>query len=323
MLDHILVPLDGSALAESTLPHVLALARAFSSHVTLLQVLDATPYSETGEQVNPLHWHIQRAEAQRYLTTIVTRLEAAGLLATAVLLEGRVADVVSDYAHHQQVDMIALCNHGRGGSSPWQLGGTAQRILERCQVSMLLVQGQPLADNIAEWEYTRVLVPLDGSPRAECALPVAVAIARHSNANLLLAHVVSELQLVTVTPASAEDRQLIERLTARNQREIERYFNQIQARTDLKFEIHLEHAPCATIGMQMLAAKLYPDLIVLSTHGFSSDETLPYGSVTHGILAYGTTSVLMVRDTTRTSNVNVTESTSTAALRDMETPLHA
>ena len=323
MLDHILVLLDGSALAESTLPHVLALARVFSSRVTLLRVLDATPYLETGEQVNPLHWHIQRAEAQAYLATVVTRLKTAGLTAKAILLEGRVAEVVSDYVHNHQVDVIALSSHGRSSSSPWLLGGTAQRILERCQVSMLLVRGQPLVDNLAEWEYKRVLVPLDGSPRAECALPVAVAIARHSQVNLLLAHVVSEPQLVTVTPASVEDRQLIEHLTARNQREIARYFNQIQARTDLKFEIYLEHAPCATTGMQMLVARLCPDLIVLSTHGFSGDEALPYGSVTHGILAYGTTSVLMVRHTAHTSNVNVTESASAAALRYLETPLHA
>ncbi len=89
MFKHILVPLDGSSLAECVLPHVVAIAKAFNSQITLLQVMERAPTANQTQSVDPLGWHIRKAEASVYLENIVAQLQKLGLQATIKLLEGK------------------------------------------------------------------------------------------------------------------------------------------------------------------------------------------------------------------------------------------
>ena len=87
MFDSMLVPLDGSRLAECVLPHVVALARVFEARVTLVRVLEEG--SQAGKKpVDPLEWHISKAEAEAYLADVAGRLRDAGLHPEMRLLEG-------------------------------------------------------------------------------------------------------------------------------------------------------------------------------------------------------------------------------------------
>ena len=79
MINHILVPLDGSALAECVLPHVLAVASAFEPRVTVLHILEL-PHASGGElAIDPLDWHLKKREAGVYLDGIAARLRDANL----------------------------------------------------------------------------------------------------------------------------------------------------------------------------------------------------------------------------------------------------
>ena len=123
MLNHILVPLDGSPLAECVLPHAVALARAFESRVTLLQVLGRPKSSGRTQSIDPLNWHIRKAESGSYLDGLIPRLQKAGLQVEKALVEGRAAERIMEFAHDQNTSLILLSSHGKSGLSGWNISG--------------------------------------------------------------------------------------------------------------------------------------------------------------------------------------------------------
>jgi nucleotide-binding universal stress UspA family protein len=217
VFDHMLVPLDSSGLAECVLPHAIALARAFSARVTALTVLEPAHHAGSGPLVDPVAWHVRRAEAQVYLDTVVARLQDAGVSAESALLEGDPAQQVSAFAATHQVRLIALSSHGQGGLDGWPISSVAEKIVLRAHTAMLIVQAyQPAAETV-DARYRHLMIPLDGSQRAECVLPAAVLLAEAHQAELVLVHVIRPPELLHREPLSQEDRHLMDRVVARNE----------------------------------------------------------------------------------------------------------
>ena len=96
MFDPILVPLDGSLLAECVLPHVVAIARAFDAKVILLRVLEKNQASETAQLFDLLNWQINKTGAKLYLEKISARLQKSGLRIETAVLEGLVAESITE-----------------------------------------------------------------------------------------------------------------------------------------------------------------------------------------------------------------------------------
>ena len=94
MLNTVLVPLDGSGLAECVLPHAVAIAKAFDAQVTLLNILEQPSESLRMPKADPLDWYLKKTEADIYLSGAKTRLEKCDLSVKKVLLEGRVREKV-------------------------------------------------------------------------------------------------------------------------------------------------------------------------------------------------------------------------------------
>jgi len=131
MISHILIPLDGSALAECVLPHVLTMARSTNANVTLLHVLEL-PHATTDKQaVDPLEWYLRKQKAEEYLDNISTKLRNNNLKVEEVIMEGPPAECVIDFAHNNEVDLIALSSHGRSGLSRWNVSSVVQKIIVR------------------------------------------------------------------------------------------------------------------------------------------------------------------------------------------------
>jgi len=194
-LTHIVVPLDGSRLAEGILPVVVELAARCAARVTLLHIVEGNPPEEVhGEP------HLGTiAEAEAYLVQVAERLRAAG-----VAVESRVVPVAGDgvaptiakVAREVQADLIALATHGRGGLRGLLFGRIAQQVLQLARRPVLVVRarrGMP-----AEYRCQRILVPLDGTTEAEAALPVAWALAEQVGARVQLVRVVPTLETVSV-----------------------------------------------------------------------------------------------------------------------------
>lgn len=300
MLDKILVPLDESTLAECTLPHVMALARAFDSQVTLLHVLERNDVQEQA-QIDPLDWHLRKVEAQAYLDGVSERWRKLGLPVDNLVLEGPAADRVIEYAHEQAFDLIALSSHGRSGLSGWNISSVVQKIIHRAYKSILLVRAYKLDEDRNGVRYRRFLVPLDGSQRAESVLPLATRLARVHEAELLVTHVVARPEILQRTPLTAEDNKLVERLIERNHTEALRYFEQLQSRlptvTQTRLHIYVPHVgDNVASALHHMVEQDEIDLVVLSAHGYSGAGQRPYGSIVTTLITYGAAPLLIFQD---------------------------
>ncbi len=297
MFDHILVPLDGSPLAECVLPHTVALARAFSARVTLLQVSERVHTAGQTHSIDPLGWHIRKAEAGTYLDGLAARLQEAGLQAEKALLEGRAAERIIGFAHDQNVGLILLSSHGRSGLSEWNVSGIVQKIILRAYMPTMIVRAyQPVTSNLKGLHYRRLLVPLDGSQRAECVLPLATTLARFHESQLLLVHAVRRPEMPRRAPPTQEDVDLANRIIERNRLEATRYLKQLRPRLNVDVRTHLFISDHAAVTLHDLVEQADVDLVMLSAHGYSGGHKWPCGSMALNFIAYGTTPLLIVQD---------------------------
>ncbi len=297
MLDHILVPLDGSPLAESVLPHVVAMGRALAPRISLLHVVQRDVAPDMIPTTDPLDWQLRRAEAEAYLEEVAARLQTVGVAAETMVTEGPSAERIIGYAHDEKVDLILLSSHGRGGLSEWNVSSVVQKIILRAFLPTLIVRAyQPYTGELAGLHYQRLLVPLDGSQRAECVLPLAVTLGRYYDARVILAHVVARPEVPRHTPLTREELALVNQLTERNRAEAERYLEELQPQLASKVETRLVVHNNVSVALHEMIEQEGADLVVLSAHGYSGESRWPYGGVTLNIIVYGTTPVLIVQD---------------------------
>ena len=301
MLNHILVPLDGSTLAECVLPHVAAIAPVTHARITLLHVLQQTRNGGGSPAVDPVEWHLQKQNAEKYLEGIVNRLNEAGILGVeSVMLEGNPAGSVIEFARNNNVDLIALSTHGHSGLSGWNVSGVVQKILLRSYKSTLLVRAyMPSATGTTKIRYKRLFVGMDGSPRSEFVLPFAINLAQFYKSQLILETVVERPRFINRMPVSQEIVDLANQFVEKNRQAASHYFKQLLAQfstKDLKIKTHISVGDNAIAVLHDMAEESNPDLMLLAAHGETGERRWPYGSVTTSFIAYGNTSLLIMQD---------------------------
>ena len=297
MLNHILVPLDGSLLAECVLSHAITLAQVFDTRLTLLRVVERDQSTGLKRAIDPLQWQIRKVEAEVYLDKLVARFNKVGLQVEKVILEGLPQERIIEFTRDRGIGMIIISTHGQSGLSGWNVSSVVQKVILHAHVPMMIVRAHASpATDIAQMSYRRVLVPLDGSQRAEFALPLAKKLANSQNSQLLLVHAVVKPEIPRHTPFSEEERQLVDRLTKLNQTRAGKYLKQLQDQfsLDVKTRVIVGDAPAAML--QDLVAQENVDLVVLGAHGYTGETRWPYGSVALNFIAYGTTPLLIVQD---------------------------
>jgi nucleotide-binding universal stress UspA family protein len=297
MFDNILVPLDRSVLAECVLPHAVAIARAFQSQITLLSVLERGARLDHTYAVDPLEWRIRKAEAETYLRNLANRLQETGLPLKRQTLEGEAAEQIIDFAHNSAVNLILLSSHGQTGLTGWSVGSVVQKIVMRARTSIMIVRAyQRRSADLTDLRYRRMLVPMDGSLRAEWVWPLATTLARAQGAEILLAHVVKRPEMPRCLPPTSEDTELADRVVERNQEDARRYVDQLQSWMPASVRGRVlvgDHVPAT---LHHLAEEEGVDLVVLSAHGHSGGTEFPYGGMVINFMLYGSTPLLIVQD---------------------------
>ena len=299
MIKHILVPLDGSALAECVLPQVWAIAQAFDARITLLHIV-TFPHEEGKLVIDPLEWFLRKREAKSYLDKISARLQSDKLKVNAVILDGSAAQCVIEYAHIYDVDLIALSTHGQSGLSGWNINSVVQKIILRSFKSILLVRAyQSHVMDFAPIHYKRLFVGLDCSTRAECILPVAIGLAGFFNAQLVLGTVIQKPELVDRLLPSDVDIELATRIADRNYRMARHYLEGLYSQfshlgTDLQSRLIVSDN--ITTSLHDMVDQVGPDLAMLVAHGHSSECRWPYGSIATSFIMYGTTALMIAQD---------------------------
>jgi nucleotide-binding universal stress UspA family protein len=288
MLNTVLVPLDGSGLAECVLPHAVAIAKAFDAQVTLLNILEQPSESLRMPKADPLDWYLKKTEADIYLSGVKTRLEKCNLPVKKMLLEGRATEQIVELAHTSHADLLILSSHG---------GSNVQQILQRIRTSTLIIRTiEPNTAHISDLRYQRLLVPLDGSRRAGATLPMATALAQAHQAELLLVHVVNKPEMARHMPLTHEDEELMNRFVERNQEEGTKYLEHLQAHLTAHVQTHLLVSDNVAATIQGFSEQEQIDLLILSAHGYSGEAKWPYGGVTNRFITDGTMPLLIVQD---------------------------
>ena len=296
-IEHLLVPLDGSRLAEAPLPAALALAGRLGARVTLLHVMErAAPEKVHGER------HLTDAtEAEAYLQGVAARFAEAGVPVEGHVHPNQEGDVAASVAVHALAlgaDLILLCTHGRGGPREWVSGSLAQQVVRRAVAPVLLIrpgaggQAPPFAPGA-------VLVALDGTDEGELALPAALAIARAVGAPLRLIVVVATLGTIADDRAAAA--RLAPAATAAaldlEQDAAGRYLQRLRERLparDVPVEIEVRRGDAVRVVMD-LAARAEGSVLAMATHGRASFGALWSGSIGSRLVARASNPLLLVR----------------------------
>jgi nucleotide-binding universal stress UspA family protein len=189
MYSQILVPLDGSAFAEATLPLAMELSRRTGANVHLVTVLEpVTSFAYEGWEGAAVEW------SQTYLEGVAERLEgkAGGLLTTAVL-NGHTVEMLQGEVEAKNVDVVVMSSHGRGAVSRMWLGSVTDGFVRQTHVPVILVRPDDDAapPTVFDHDFETVLIPLDGSELSERALEHATAFGELFDSAYHLTRVVS------------------------------------------------------------------------------------------------------------------------------------
>jgi nucleotide-binding universal stress UspA family protein len=300
MFDPILVPLDGSLLAECVLPHVVAIARAFNAKVILLRMLDKNQASEKAQLFDLLNWQMNKTGAKLYLEKVSARLQKSGLQIETAILEGLVAESITEYTLSRGIKLIILSSHGRSGLSQWGISSVTQKIIFSAPSSLLIIRAyQPATSELIERQYTRMMVPLDGSLRAENVLPMVTLLARFYQSQIHIVHVVKTPEIARQMPLTREEVELSDRIVARNREEAIRYLDQVRQHSPLDgidVQTRLLTSDNAAAALHEFSEKESIDMVALSAHGYSGNDQWPYGSMVNNFILYSKVPLLIVQD---------------------------
>ena len=308
MYSKVIVPLDGSDLAEGALPYAQLVAGALSLPVELVEAFDVLDPA-VQNQSSRLTVHEMVAEAQRgsriYFSGVRERLITAGCDADVTTLPGLPEQVIMERADADPHALVVMSTHGRGGIARWALGSVADKVLHSVPNPMLIVRAGAAPPEVS---VHTVLVPLDGSELAESSLAHAVNLARALDAGMVLvrvsqtadhyrSHLGGRMRRLTTFGDSLE--KWADDLAEGDAAEAESYLAELRGRLAMEFPQmnrvrtrHLRHDDVAQAIIDTAASE--PSLVVMSTHGRSGIGRLVLGSVTDRVVRHSETPVLAV-----------------------------
>jgi nucleotide-binding universal stress UspA family protein len=297
MFKRILVPLDGSKLAEAVLPTASFFAEKFDATILLFHAMEQSARSTVhGER------HLASpAEAEAYLSEIAARLTQPNVNVTKHVHTVQQADVarsIIEHAAEHQIDLVVLCAHGRGGWRDVIVGNIAQQVISGGTTPVLFISPEK-SGNAPTYVCRKILLPLDGTPHHEPALPVAKEMARVFGAAIHLVNVVPTVGTLSGERAGAGTmlpNAMSEILELAQRGAVEYVQGVVKGLIEDGLQVSAQVArgePAAAILHAEKSAGA--DLVLLATHGHSAVAAFWSGSVTPKVLSRSHAPVLLVR----------------------------
>jgi nucleotide-binding universal stress UspA family protein len=268
-----------------------AIADRLHARLVLAQVLEAAARTE-GPQ-DPVSWGIKRHRCRERFEWL-SRQHAFSSEPERILLEGKVADELAQLVAEREASFLVMATRSDGRSGEIGLGSASQRVLEIASASILLVP--PVAPE--KPSCRRILVPLDGSCRAESVLPTVVTFAKETGAEVLVAHVVPEPQLTHIGPLEPAAVTLRDKLNQRNEQVARTYLERVlgylrSSGVDAR-SIIVRGDPREQVNRIGLDERV--DLVVLASHGQTGHPDMACGSVASYLASHTAEPLLIVRN---------------------------
>jgi nucleotide-binding universal stress UspA family protein len=300
MFEKILVPLDGSPLAQAILPYVMLVAKGFHSRVILFHVAETaldhaapeqkTHADETMERIRPL--------AENYLTGVANELRKEGIDVETKVVKGRAVAQIMEQAEQEKVGLIAMSTHGRSGLARLVMGRGIERILRACEQPVLLVRPRDEgASGEAAGRLSKIIVALDGSKEAEAAIPFAEELAKVLGLEIILIQVIgieTPVHFVPMAPDSwAVPSDILQRLDVVASGYLKGLATDLKNRgLTVQWEV-LRGAPGPRIVE--FAKETTDSLVAMTTHGRSGFRRWVMGSVADEVVRHTGEPVLVIR----------------------------
>jgi nucleotide-binding universal stress UspA family protein len=289
MWKKILVPLDGSDLAELALPYARELAVAFNSELILLHV------SEPSEE-QYLHMH------QLYLEKIAVQTKKLVKKVSPMVISGKTVEEIVKYTEKNDIRLIIMASHGRSGIIPWAAGGMASKVIDATGVPLLIIKAtQPQRKTKEKHLISRILLPLDGSEAGEAAITRVKELKSRLEAEVILLEVVPEgrhLRTVGGLDYILFPEQELETFKTEAKAYLDEVYKRLQrSKGELKIEIR-----SGEVAKEILnyAKKKKASLIAIASHGHSGMTKWVFGSTAQKVIQDSPIPVLVVKPAPRT-----------------------
>jgi nucleotide-binding universal stress UspA family protein len=292
MSNTILVPLDGSTLAEQSLPCAQALARAGGSRLVLLSAIAPTEtwLEAAGVYTPDRHLQEEADAAKRYLDSVSARLPS-DLVAVAEVAWGKAAEVISEAAEKHDSPLIVMTSHGRSGIPRMVMGSVANEVLRTATQPVLVVRASEEARQ--DCPLSPIVVALDGSSFSEQALPYAEDLAARLDAEIVLVRAVeppAAIYAAEAIPSAAPYLAEVEEEAKRYVRKHAYALAEKGLRT--RFASHTGYPADAIVDV---SKDVGAGLLVLTTHARAGIARWMLGSTTDAVLRNAPCPCLVIR----------------------------
>jgi nucleotide-binding universal stress UspA family protein len=282
MIKHLLVPLDGSILAESVLPTAASLAKKINTEITFIHIIE----KDAPQQVHGQSHLTSPEQAAEYLKSIADMEIFKGLSISAHVHEEGEKNIPLSIAQHSKElnqDLVVMCTHGSSGLHGMLFGSIAQQVIALGKIPVLLIN--PSKEKIKSVSrFNNFLIPLDGNPDHEQALDFASGLAKICKANIHL--LVAIPHFGNMSGGFTQTNRLLPGTTTQMMDMIvsdaEEYLGKLRKELEQKgIKATTQASRDNPANAIIKAAKdINADLIILATHGTKGAEALLEGSIT-------------------------------------------
>ncbi len=306
MYNKILVPVDGSELAERVLPYATGLAARLDLKIDLLRVCSPANHEmvpQHREYVESIAGTVEK-QAKAIREATATKLPSEPIRIVEEVFVGYAAEEILRYAEQEDIDIICMATHGHSRIKRWALGSVAAKVLRKSPIPVLLVPAN-ITDDFAHrhWPFNTILVPLDGSALAEGVLPHVELLAKQGNDES------TEIILVQVCESPFITADYPEAIMPLTWEEHVEYMKSAFKQGALKYIEEVEDRVKSAglkVRSEVLMGKPADQIIeythknaigltAMSTHGYSGVTRWAYGSVADKVLHRIHNPILLVR----------------------------
>lgn len=298
-----LVPLDGSKLAEETFPYAQELAARLNLDLHFLHVsnpIETHLLSMSQMYVDGIAESV-RKQIQKIQTTFVKRETVRSIKVRGKVVTGSPADEILKYAEKNKIDIIMMATQGASGIRRWALGSVTYKVLHTSNLPIWIVRsGISPKTTYDKWPQRTILVPLDGSELSESAIPHAEELAKQQGSGLVEVVLlrVCESPSITADYPFPDWKEHVKRQTDWLKQESHRYLTSLEKRlkdTGIKVQSQVMMGKASDEIIKYTSKKPYT-VIVMTTRGHSGLSKWAFGHVTESILYEGNTPLLVIKE---------------------------
>ncbi len=287
MYSRMLIPLDGSKLAEQVLPYARSLAKALTIPIELLKVVDADALAlltdpEQGRYIDTLLAD-SRQSSKAYLEGIARSFQGSHV--QCLVENGKAEEAIIEKAASDKDTLILMATHGRSGIQRWLLGSVADKVLHESTNHMFLIRATDQGQTEGEATLNKVIVPLDGSPLAEKVLPYIVGLAKKMRLEIVFLRAYALPPAVSADEYGAYSQELFDQLEAEAKDYLAEKTKELQQKGVENVSAVVDIGYGAE-EITRLARKTPDNFIAMCTHDRSGVTRWVLGSVTERVVPF-------------------------------------